>query len=224
MPGAPPGDTWSMTHISRATLVRRDRSSYVRRSIIIVLALAIALLAAVPAQTAPVRYQRFSGFQDVAIPDTGGTYRLRLSYLVPGSWHQLGRAHGLSRTFGPVGSCRFTIRLTGRAATGSDADATTRVARLLPGRGRLVLDAGTRGNAAWRVVRTSGKAEVTALLVRPAPSVRTQPSSGRVWLQTRIVSRADPRTECHAGGPRTVGRQSGDALATAILGGFEVTS
>ena len=195
-----------------------------RRSVVVLLGVAIALLAALPAQAGPVRYQRFSGFQDVPIPGTGATYRLRLSYVVPGSWHVHGRAPGLSRRFGPLGSCRLTIRLTARATTGGDADAAARVARLLPGSGRLVLDDGTRGNAAWRVVRTSGEPEVTALLVRPAPSVRTQPSGGRVWLHVRIVSRADPRTECHAGGPRTVGRQSGDALATAVLGGFELTS
>jgi hypothetical protein len=195
-----------------------------RRSVVVLLGVAIALLAALPAQAGPVRFQRFTGFQDVRVPDTGATYRLRLSYVVPGSWHVRGRARGLSRKFGPVGSCRFTIRLTARATVGGDADSAARVARLLPGSGRLVLDSGTRANAAWRVVRTSGKAEVTALLVRPAPTVRTQPSGGRVWLHVRIVSRADPRTECHAGGPRTVGRQSGDALATAVLGGFEVTS
>jgi hypothetical protein len=195
-----------------------------RRSLLVLFAVAIASLATLPAQAGPVRDQRFSGFHDVPIPGTGATYRLRLSYVVPGSWHVRGQARGLSRTFGPVGSCRFTIRLTARATTGADADAAARVARLLPGSGRFVLDSGTRGNAAWRVVRTSGKPEVTALLVRPAPSVRTQPSGGRVWLHVRVVSRADPRTECHSGGPRTVGRQSGDALATAVVGGFEVTS
>jgi hypothetical protein len=41
-------------------------------------------------------------------------------------------------------------------------------------------------------------------------------------LETRIVARADRARECHAAGPRTVGAQAGDALATASLGGFEL--
>jgi len=46
-------------------------------------------------------------------------------------------------------------------------------------------------------------------------------ASGRVWLEVRFSATPDPRTECHAGGPRTVGAQTGDALATAAVGGFQ---
>ena len=136
-----------------------------RGTCIALAALAAAVLAAVPAQTAPVRYQRFSGFQDVTVPDTQARYRLRLSYVVPGSWRVRGRAHGLRRKFGPLGSCRFTIRLTAGAVTGADEDAAARAARLLSSSDRFVLDQGTRGNGAWRVVRSRGHAVVTALSV-----------------------------------------------------------
>ena len=184
--------------------------------------LCASLAGSLPADGATVRVQRFSDFQDVPVAGGQGRYRLRLAYQVPSSWRTRGRATGLARSFGPVGSCRFTVRLSARAVVDVDEPAAARVARLLPGSGRLVLDTGTRTNAAWRVVRTSGTDTVTALLVRPAPTVKAQSLTGRVWLEVRFVARVDPRTECHSGGPRTVGAQAGDALATAALGGFQL--
>jgi hypothetical protein len=194
-----------------------------RRLVIALLLLALPLAAtALPAHGATVRVQRFSAFHDVPVPDVQTRYRLRLIYVVPASWRVRGRPSGLSRSFGPIGSCRFTVRLTARAVTDANEPAAARVARLLPASGRLLLDGGTRSNAAWRVVRTAGRSTVIGLLVRPAPSVKTQPAGGRVWLEVRFVARADPSRECHAGGPRTVGAQTGDALATAGVGGFEL--
>jgi hypothetical protein len=193
-----------------------------RRLLLATVLLAATLVAALPAQAATVRVQRFSGFRDVTVAGTQTNYRLRLAYTVPGTWPARGTAIGLSRGFGPIGSCRFTVRVTARAVTDAGEPAATRVARLLPATGPLLLDNGTRSNAAWRVARTSGASTVTGLLVRPAPSVKAQPATGRVWLEVRFVARADPSRECHSGGPRTVGAQTGDALATARVGGFQL--
>jgi hypothetical protein len=194
------------------------------RRLLIPATLLIALLAtALPAHGATVRVQRFSGFQDVRVAGAQQTaYRLRLAYTVPGTWRVRGRATGLTRTFGPIGSCRFTVRVTARAVTDAPEAASARVARLLPTTGPRLLDVGTRSNAAWRVARPVGAQAVSGLLVRPAPSIRTQPAGGQVWLEVRFSATPDPRTECHAGGPRTVGAQTGDALATAVVGGFQI--
>jgi hypothetical protein len=186
-------------------------------------AVAVLAAAALPAEGATVRVQRFSGFQDVTIAGTPTKYRLRLAYVVPGTWRQRGRANGPARTFGPIGSCRFTARVSARTVVDRDEPAASRIARVLPATGALLLDAGTRGNGAWRVARTSGTSTVTGLLVRPAPTIRTQPATGgRVWLEVRFRATADPSRECHIGGPRTVGAQTGDALATAVVGGFQL--
>jgi hypothetical protein len=193
-----------------------------RRLLATLVALLAALAAAVPVQADTVRVQRFSGFQDVTVSGTQTRYRLRLSYVVPGSWPARGRPRALSRRFGPIGSCRFTVRVGARAVADVSEAAASRVARLLPSPARLLSDEGTRRNAAWRVVRTTGPDVVTGLLVRPAPSVRTQPAGARAWLEVRFVARADPRRECHAGGPRTIGTQIGDALAVASAGGFQL--
>jgi hypothetical protein len=187
------------------------------------LTLAVAAVAAAPADGATV-VQRISSFQDVPVQGATLTYRLRLSYLAPGTWHTRGKPTGLSHTFGPIGSCRFTLRVRARAvADAAGEDAATRAARLLPGVGRFVLDDGTRRNAAFRVVQAASTDIVTGLLVRPAPTVRHQPPNGRVWLEVRFTGTPDRRRECHAGGPRSLGRQIGDALATAVAGGFDLT-
>jgi hypothetical protein len=194
-----------------------------RRLILTAALLVAALTAAVPAQGATVRVQRFTGFQDVRVGDTPFLYRLRLSYVVPASWHQRGRANGLSRTFGPVGACRFTVRVRARVVRAPIEPPADRVARLLPATGGRLLDAGTRGNGAWRVVRTTGSATVTGLLTRPAPSMKAQPDTdGRVALELRFTATPDPRRECHTGVTRTVGAQTADALATAAIGGFQL--
>jgi hypothetical protein len=195
-----------------------------RRILVAALLLATTLAAAVPAaQGATVRVQRFSGFQDVPVTGAQRTrYRLRLAYTVPGTWPGRRGASGLSRSFGPLGSCRFTVRVSARAITDAAEPAATRVARLAPAVGGRLLDVGTRTNRAWRVVRATESQSVTGLLVRPAPTVKTQPPGGRVWLEVRFRATPDPRTDCHAGGPRTVGAQTGDALATATLGGFQL--
>src|SRR3954468_5529463 len=133
-----------------------------RPLLIALVLLAATLAAALPAEGATVRVQRFSGFRDVTVAGTQTRYRLRLAYTVPGTWRQRGAASGLARTFGPVGSWRFTVRVTARGGgPGGGEPAATRVARLLPVSGGLLLDTGTRSNAAWRVARTSGSSTVT---------------------------------------------------------------
>jgi hypothetical protein len=193
-----------------------------RRLVIPAALVAATLVAAIPAQGATVRVQRFSDFRDVTVAGMQSQYRLRLAYVVPGSWRARGRAGGLARTFGPIGSCRFTVRVTARAVTGPDESAAGRIERVQPASTGRLLDSGNRRDFAWQVLRQRGSDTVTGLLERPAPSVKTQPAGARVWLEVRFTARADPSRECHSGGPRTVGAQTGDALATAALGGFQL--
>jgi hypothetical protein len=193
-----------------------------RRLLIAAVLLAATLVVALPAQGATLRAQRFSGFQDVTVAGTQTKYRLRQAYTVPGTWPVRGKANGLSRTFGPIGSCRFTVRVTTRAVTGPSEAAAARIARVQPIGTGQVFDSGTRRNFAWQVLRARGSTTVTGLLERPAPSIKTQPAGARVWLEVRFSGRPDPSRECHSGGPRAVAAQTGDALATAAVGGFEL--
>jgi hypothetical protein len=183
----------------------------------------LVLACAAPAAADSVRYERLGGLQDVPVNGAQLTYRLRLSYRVPATWHQSGKASGVSRAFDRVGSCRYSVRVSGRAvADAAGQDAATRLARIAPAKGHALLGHGTRGNSAWRIVRGVGT-DFTGLLVRPAPSVRDQPSSGRVWLEVRFEAHTDPKAACNIGRAETPIQQTGDALATAEVGGFELT-
>src|SRR3954452_8880427 len=191
-----------------------------RRLLTAAVLLAVAL--AVPAQGATVRVQRFSGFRDVTIAGTQTKYRLRLAYVVPATWPRRGTGSAVTRSFGPIGSCRFTVRVTARAVTGPSESAAARLERVQPASGGTALGSGTRRNFAWSVLKRRGSDTVSGVLERPAPSIKTQPTGGRAWLEVRFTATADPSRECHAGGPRTVGAQFGDALATASVGCFQL--
>src|SRR3954449_7235987 len=106
-----------------------------RRLILTAAVLAAALAAAVPVHGATVRVQRFTGFDDVPIVNSPLHYRLRLSYVVPATWHQRGRAHGLFRRVGPIGSCRFTVRVLPEVLGEFEEPVASRVERELPGTG-----------------------------------------------------------------------------------------
>src|SRR4051812_47177739 len=119
--------------------------------------IATTLVAALPAEGATVRVQRFSGFRDVTVAGTQSTYRLRLAYVVPATWPRRGTGSAVTRSFGPIGSCRFTVRMTARAVTGPSETAVARVARVQPASGGTPLDSGTRRNFAWSVLKRRGR-------------------------------------------------------------------
>jgi hypothetical protein len=187
-------------------------------------ALTVTLVAGVAAvAAADSRYVAISGYSEgpvVGAPTT--TYALRASYLAPAKWKAAKAKRGaITRRFGPVGSCKFKITVKARAVADVTETAATRVTRLLPASRRYLREEGTRNNSAWRVIRATGSDTTTGILVRPAPSVRAQPPGKRVWLELRAVGTADPTTECHSGGPRSVASEFGVILATGALGGFE---
>jgi hypothetical protein len=194
-----------------------------RRAVLTALLLAAATGVAAVATASGAGSNRVRGYGDVSVEGATGTrYIVRTIYSVPSSWRHIGRRRAVKLThrFGPIGSCRIRVTISGAAVADAPEDPVARVARLLPGTGRGLLDYGTRTNAAYRVVRASTRG-ADALLVKPAPMVRQQPAPRIVWLELRAIAVIDSRTECHSGGPRTVGTLLGDAFAAARIGGFE---
>ena len=116
---------------------------------------ATTLVAALPAQAATVRVQRFSGLQNVTVASTQKPYVLRLRYTVPGTWRQRGRASGLSRTFGPLGSCGFTLRVTARATTAAAEPSATHLAALVPAGARTVDSGAATASRGWSSARVA---------------------------------------------------------------------
>jgi hypothetical protein len=192
--------------------------------------LALLLLAAISALVGATAYAartegRVTGFGEVAVKGSKNIrYVVRIRYAVPRSWRQMGRRTGLRHRFGPIGSCHIRVTISASAIADLREDAVDRVTRLLPGAGHSVLDYGTRTNAAYRVVRALNGKGVDGLLVKPAPTVRQEPAPRIVWIELRARAVIDQRTECHAGGPRTVGGLIGDAFAAARLGGFQAAA
>ena len=193
-----------------------------RRTVLGLLIAATAAATVAAATASGAGSNRIRGSGEVEVDGAAGTrYVIRTTYTVPSSWKPIGRrrAGKLTHRFGPIGSCRIRVTISGVAVADAAEDSVARVTRLLPGTGRGLLDHGTRTNAAWRVVRASNRG-VDALLVKPAPTVRQQPAPRIVWIELRAVAAIDSRTECHSGGPRTVATQLGDAFAAARVGGF----
>src|SRR4051794_7948610 len=141
-------------------------------------AVLLAVALAVPAQGATVRVQRFSGFRDVTIAGTQTKYRLRLAYVVPATWPRRGTGSAVTRSFGPIGSCRFTVRVTARAVTGPSESAAARLERVQPASGGTPLDSGTRRNFAWSVLKRRGSGTGGGGPGRPAPGLQKQPTRG----------------------------------------------
>jgi hypothetical protein len=192
----------------------------------IIFALLLFLAAAIPALPAALASgadaESVRGFGEVNVQGAQGMrYMLRTRYAVPTSWPRIGRRKGLRQRFGPIRSCRIRVTISAGAVADFPEDAVARATRLLPGAGFSLYDYGTRTTAAFRVVRAPGGKEVNALLVKAAPTVKQQPAPRIVWIELRARAVVDPRTECHSGGPRTVGEKLGDAFAAARVGGFQ---
>jgi len=193
-----------------------------RKSLIFTFLAAVLLFTVAGTAHAQKRYVGYSGYSEKPVAGAEAmSYVLRARYVLPANWRTSKPASAvLTRRFGPVGSCRIRVTVTGRAIADADETAAARVARLLPA--GILADEGTRGNAAWRVVRERGGARtVIGLLVKPAPTVRTPPPGKRVWIELRAVGLIDQKVECHSGGPRTTADAFGDMLAGARLGGFQ---
>jgi hypothetical protein len=150
-----------------------------------------------------------------------GTIRVRLTF--PRTWTRAGARRGARATFNSNNSCAHRVTLTARLIIAAAIPAADRAAALTPvAAPNLVHTSGTRDQAAFRVVRIRGTATVTAAFVQPlAPSYSgSLPAGSRLLAEIVATAIADPRRECHAGGPRGVGTALGDAFGGGSLGGF----
>jgi hypothetical protein len=163
-----------------------------------------------------------SGDGDVAVAGMPGrTGVLRLRYAVPVSWKRLTTVNATRIRFDTKNSCGHRVTVSGRLAVGPDVPAAQRLDTLLPRSRGTVRTAGTRDTAAFRVLRVRGTASVAGVLVQPLPlSFSRVPAGQRLYAELRGDATADPKRECHAGGPRTVGDALGDAFAAGRAGGF----
>lgn len=142
--------------------------------------------------------------------------------VVPAAWRRLDAPAG-RRGFRVTQSrsCRYNVTYGVRSVLAAPQDAATYVGGLLPAQSsRHVLDGGSRGNRAFRVVRqrsSGGRIRVAALWAGVLTRRDDIAPAGQVaWTQIRVVATSLQGDECHSGTWReSLGPAIGDSLAVA---------
>lgn len=152
---------------------------------------------------------------------TGLTGLVRERLAVPSTWQRTSSLNARIARFDTHNSCRHRVTFRPRLVEAADVPATDRAATLLPATKTYVHTTGTRGNAAFRVIRKRGTKDLVGVLVQPLSTRFAQvPAGRRVYAEIVATATADPRTECHAGGPRGVGDAFGNSFGAGGAGGF----
>jgi len=166
---------------------------------------------------------RVSQSGDVTIADASGRRgSVRARYLLPRTWRRDSALSARTLRFDTRNSCRHRVTFTSLLVQAEDVPAAERAEALAPATSQYVQAEGTREGAAFRVTRTRGTSNLVGVLVQPLSKTYTTGTDAgqRVFAEISARATADPRTECHSGGPRTVGDAIGDAFAAGQAGGF----
>ncbi len=167
----------------------------------------------------------YSGSGTVQVADSAGrTGTVRAHYLLPRSWKRTSALSQQTLKLKTGNSCGHTVTFTPRLVLAAEAaTATDRATELLPASSSYVRAYGTREQAAFRVIRVKGTSTVRGVLVQPLSDRFSEgmPNFHKVYAEINATATADPKKECHSGGPRTVGDAIADSFATAgAAGGF----
>lgn len=177
----------------------------------------------VPWRTFTSSYTHISSSGDVTVDDSAGlTGLVRSEFFVPSRWKILSAPKDRTTRLYAGGSCRFKVRYRPRLVQADEQPAPDRVVALLPATASYVRVSGTRETAAFRVIRVKGSTTVRGALVQPLPASSTPgvAEGKRIYAEISATGTADPKTECHAGGPRTIADSIGDGFAGGSAGGF----
>lgn len=205
-------------------MLARPRSLILLAAVLAGLALAGAALAAMSVpfrgHTSTLRTLSVSG--SVSIEGaTGLTGIVRERLVVPHTWQRTSSLNARIARFDTHNSCRHRVTFRPRLIVAPDVPATERAATLTPATKTYVHTTGTRGNAAFRVIRKRGAKDLVGVFVQPLSGRFAEvPAGQRVYAEIVATGTADPRTECHAGGPRGVGDAFGNSFGAGGAGGF----
>jgi hypothetical protein len=162
-------------------------------------------------------------------PVAGSTLRgyLSASFLFPSGYRRLSATDDSVRFRAGARSCAYTVTFSLRFRQAADATAAEHVAAdLPPAAPAYLLEDGTRGPGAWRIVRLPGNAvpgdprvrlrgELARRIGAPAG---TLPAGQAVWFELRASATSTRGSECHSGTWRqTLGPRIGDALASVRI-------
>lgn len=215
----------------RAASATLDRMTLHPPIVVVITTVAVALGAAAPVGAQPWRgsvstgsFTSFSGSGTVPVQGGGGaTGTVRARYLLPRRWQHTSALNRRTLRLQTGNSCRHRVSFTPRLVLAARVPAAERAAALLPAGAAYVRAYGTRERAAFRVIRVKGSATVRGVIVQPLSQAANQGLPADRWLYAEIsaVATADPRRECHAGGPRSVADAIADTFArSGSVGGF----
>ena len=147
----------------------------------------------------------------------GKTHETTATLVAPSAWRIVGKPSRTRLRLRAPGTsmCTWTFTFTTRVFAGAAAPAAEVAAQRAPGDGPYVLDEGTRGSGAWRVVRLQAETVLVGTRI-DAVSGRGVPKGKRLWRE--ISGRAEPgaEDECHMGTySEFAGPRMGDILAVA---------
>jgi hypothetical protein len=158
-------------------------------------------------------------------PLSGYRVTSRARVVVPTRWRVRSAPAGPLRLLvNQNGSCAYDLTYAVRTRLAPTQEASAYVAGALPSPGpRYLIDAGTHGNGAFRVVRQpggAGRVRLDALwagvLTRRADIA---PAGQTAWTEIRVTALSRAGDECHSGTWRqSVGPSIGDSLAVARTG------
>lgn len=205
-------------------------TSYARATVITIAILAIGGGSAVAAskwygKSSGAALNAYSGSGTVSVADSAGrTGTVRAHYLLPRKWKRDSSLSRQTLKLKTGNSCGHTVTFTPRLVLAAEsASATVRAEELLPASSAYVRAYGTREGAAFRVIRVKGSSSVRGVLVQPLSDrfAEGMPNFHKVYAEISASAKADPKKECHSGGPRTVADSIADSFATAgAVGGF----
>jgi hypothetical protein len=149
----------------------------------------------------------------------GKTYAVGGFVAVPASWSARRSGSTLRLRDRDFARCVFDITITAQAVQSSAGTPADQIAAQQDVDPRYIIDSGTRGRGAWRVVRQPGGGSkgITVIgdLLVPFAVGQGSADAPRTWVGLHAVASATAGSECHSGMYRqAVGPQIGDALAS----------
>ena len=175
---------------------------------LIPLALLLVIAAAQIAEAQGARAPRTTPFERYTIQAATTLDALKVNWraypLLPSKLRDRTANGGSVLRFGPIGSCRFNLSISGRVVARAEGEsASVHAASALPAGSQYVYTQGTRESAAWRIIRVKGTANVRGIWTLPVSLRTTNAFNGPTkpaWLEVSGAA-AEHTQECHSGWP-----------------------
>jgi hypothetical protein len=149
----------------------------------------------------------------------GTTYAVGGFIALPSSWSLRRSPSAIRLRDHDFARCVYDTTITAQAVQSSATSPAEQIAAQQNIDAKYVIDSGTRGRGAWRIVRQPGGSSkgvtVVGDLLLPYAGGGGSGAGPTTWVGLHAVASARPGSECHSGTYRqALGPQLGDAFAS----------